>query len=124
VNISSVAGMIGYHATGYQISKWGVRGLSRSASLQLGPRGIRVNTICPGFIETPMTAAAPEAFRAANIAGAPLGRTGAPEEVAALVVFLISDESSFISGAEITVDGGLVAHGGGKAMLDAVDANP
>jgi 3alpha(or 20beta)-hydroxysteroid dehydrogenase len=122
VNISSVAGLIGYHGTGYAVSKWALRGLSRSASMTLGPRGIRVNTICPGFIETPMTASAPEAFRTANIAAAPLGRTGMPDDVAGLVVFLISDESSFMTGAEITVDGGQVAHGGGKALMDAVDA--
>jgi 3alpha(or 20beta)-hydroxysteroid dehydrogenase len=122
VNISSAAGLTGYHGVGYAISKWGVRGLSRSASLELGPRQIRVNTIHPGFIETPMTASAPEAFRGANVRGAPLGRTGLPSEVAPLVVFLISDESAFISGAEIPVDGGLTAHGGGKYLMDAVDA--
>jgi 3alpha(or 20beta)-hydroxysteroid dehydrogenase len=120
VNVSSIAGLMGYHGTGYAISKWGLRGLSRSACLALGPQGIRVNTICPGFIETPMTASAPEAFRDANIRAAPLGRTGLPEDVTGLVVFLISDESSFLSGTDIPVDGGHVV--GGKALMDAVDA--
>jgi 3alpha(or 20beta)-hydroxysteroid dehydrogenase len=122
VNISSAAGLTGYHGTGYAMSKWALRGLSRSASVTLGPQGIRVNTICPGFIETPMTASAPDAFRTANIAATPLGRTGMPDEVAGLVVFLISDESSFVNGTDIAVDGGMVAHGGGKALMDAVDA--
>ncbi len=122
VNVSSIAGVMGYHGVGYAVSKWGLRGLSRSASMTLGPQGIRVNTILPGYIETPMTASAPEAFRAANIAAAPLGRTGEPEEVAPLVVYLISDESSFVSGAEIPVDGGYSGHGGGKPVMDAVDA--
>jgi 3alpha(or 20beta)-hydroxysteroid dehydrogenase len=81
-----------------------------------------VNTICPGYIETPMTASAPDAFRTANIAAAPLGRTGQPEEVAGLVVFLISDESSFMTGTEIPVDGGQYGHAGGKPLMDAVDA--
>jgi 3alpha(or 20beta)-hydroxysteroid dehydrogenase len=81
-----------------------------------------VNTICPGYIETPMTATAPEAFRDANVEATPLGRTGLPEDVAPLVVFLISDESSYISGADIPVDGGLSAHGGAKGLSDAVRA--
>jgi len=120
VNVSSVAGLLAYPAVGYVISKWGIRALSRVASLELGARGIRSNAIFPGYIETPMTASAPAAFRRANVEAAPLGRAGSAEEVAPLVVFLISDEASFISGAEIAVDGGLSAHGGGKSLSDAV----
>jgi len=120
VNVSSIAGLTGHYAAAYTVSKWGVRGLSRVASTELGPRGIRVNTIFPGYIETPMTASAPPAFLAANIEATPLGRTGQPEDVAPLVVYLISDESSFVTGAEIVVDGGQVAHGGAKAFSDAV----
>jgi len=120
VNVSSVAGLVGYHAVGYTISKWGLRALSRVASLELGSRGIRSNAIFPGYIETPMTASAPESFRSANIEAAALGRVGQAEEVAPLVVFLISDEASFISGAEIAIDGGQSAHGGAKVFSDAV----
>jgi 3alpha(or 20beta)-hydroxysteroid dehydrogenase len=119
VNVSSIAGLSGHYAAAYTVSKWGVRGLSRVASLELGPQGIRVNTILPGYIETAMTASAPEWFRAANIEQTPLGRTGAPEEVAPLVVFLMSDESAYISGAEIVVDGGQTGHGGTKRFSDA-----
>jgi 3alpha(or 20beta)-hydroxysteroid dehydrogenase len=89
------------------------------AGLELGARGIRVNTILPGYIETPMTASAPGWFRDANIAQTPLGRTGRADEVAPLVVFLISDESSYMSGAEIVVDGGQTSHGGSKVYSDA-----
>jgi 3alpha(or 20beta)-hydroxysteroid dehydrogenase len=119
VNVSSLAGLSGYHGVAYTVSKWGVRGLSRVASLELGPQGIRVNTVLPGYIETPMTATAPDWFRSINIEETPLGRTGTSEEVAPLVVFLISDESSYISGAEIVVDGGQSAHGGNKRYSDA-----
>jgi 3alpha(or 20beta)-hydroxysteroid dehydrogenase len=124
VNVSSVAGLTGHYPVAYTASKWGVRGLSRVASLELGPRGIRVNTILPGFIETPIQAAATPEYRAANLAATPLGRTGAPTEVASLIVYLISDESSYISGAEIVVDGGLTAHGGAKSLSDALLASP
>jgi 3alpha(or 20beta)-hydroxysteroid dehydrogenase len=119
VNVSSLAGLGGYHGVAYTVSKWGLRGLSRVASLELGAQGIRVNTILPGYIETPMTATAPEWFRGLNIEETPLGRTGTAEEVAPLVVFLLSDESSYISGAEIVVDGGQSAHGGSKRYSDA-----
>lgn len=122
VNVSSLAALGAHFPVAYTTSKWGLRGLSRVASLELGPRGIRVNTILPGFIETPMTASASPAFRAANIADTPLGRAGQPEEVASLVVYLISEESSFVNGAEIVVDGGQAAHGGAKSKLDAVQA--
>jgi 3alpha(or 20beta)-hydroxysteroid dehydrogenase len=122
VNVGSVAALGGYHAVAYTVGKWGLRGLSRVASLELGPRGIRVNTILPGFVETPMTASAPPAFRAANVAATPLGRAGTPDDVAPLVVYLVSDESAFVSGAEIAVDGGQSAHGGAKPLSDAVAA--
>ena len=120
VNVSSAAGLIAFHGVGYTASKWALRGLSRAASMELGRLGIRVNAVFPGFIDTPMTAASPPSFRVANINATPLGRAGLPEEVVALVVLLISDEASFINGAEIAIDGGLTAHGGGKWLSDTV----
>ena len=122
VNVSSVAGLTAHFGAAYTTSKWGLRGLSKVASLELGPRGIRVNTICPGYIETPMTASASPAFREANINETPLGRTGTVDEVAPLVLYLISDESTYVSGTEIPIDGGLSSHGGTKSMSDAVRA--
>jgi 3alpha(or 20beta)-hydroxysteroid dehydrogenase len=122
VNVSSVAGLTAHYPVAYTVSKWGLRGLSRVASLELGPLGIRVNTILPGFVESPMTASAPAAFREANIAETPLGRTATPEEVAPLIVYLMSDESSFVSGAEIAIDGGQTAHGAAKSISDALRA--
>jgi len=122
VVVGSVAALTGHFPVAYTASKWALRGLAKAACLELGPRGIRVNTVHPGYIETPMTASAAPAFRAANVAETPLGRTGTVEEVAPLVLFLVSDESSFISGAEIPVDGGMTAHGGVKSISDAVRA--
>ena len=122
VNVGSVAALTAHYTVAYTTSKWALRGLSRVASMELGPLGIRVNTIHPGYIETPMTASAPPAFLEASIRVAPLGRSGKPDDVAPLVGFLLSDESTYLSGAEIAVDGGQSAHGGAKALSDALRA--
>jgi 3alpha(or 20beta)-hydroxysteroid dehydrogenase len=120
VNVASIAAVTGHFPPAYTASKWALRGISRVASMELGRSGIRVNTILPGVIVTPMAADAPEAFTRLVVGEIPLGRRGTAEDVAPLVVFLISDESGWISGAEISVDGGQAAHGGMKQLADAV----
>ena len=87
----------------YVASKWAVRGLTKSASLELASHNIRVNSIHPGFIRTPMTKHFPD-----DMVTVPLGRPGVSEEVASFVLFLASDESSYATGAEFVMDGGLV----------------
>lgn len=110
VNISSLAGTtgLGWHGA-YGASKWGVRGLSRTAAAELGIDGIRVNAIMPGAISTSMLPPDREGLGDARFARLPLGRSGRPEEVSSLVVFLASDESSYITGGEFLVDGGSAA---------------
>ncbi|ORW92967.1 3-alpha-hydroxysteroid dehydrogenase [Mycobacterium sp. IEC1808] len=105
INISSIEGMagtIGCH--GYTATKFAVRGLTKSAALELGPSGIRVNSIHPGLIKTPMTEWVPE-----DIFNTAVGRIGEPKEVSSLVVYLASDESSYSTGSEFVVDGGTTA---------------
>ncbi|OIJ68415.1 SDR family NAD(P)-dependent oxidoreductase [Streptomyces mangrovisoli] len=120
VNVGSSAALTAHYPVAYTASKWGLRGLSKAAALELGPRGIRVNTVHPGFIETEMTASAPPAFRTANIRETPLGRTGTVDDITPLIVFLLSGDSSFLTGTDIPVDGGLTAHGGVKSVSDAL----
>jgi 3alpha(or 20beta)-hydroxysteroid dehydrogenase len=120
VNICSLAGLTGHYTLAYTASKWALRGLSRAASMELGERGIRVNAVFPGYIETAMTASAPPAFLAASVAAAPLGRPGTPAEVAELCVWLLSDSASYVTGAEISIDGGTWAQGGAKFLSDAL----
>ena len=113
VNASSVAGLVGTRVnTAYGASKHGVTGLSRSVALEYADQGLRVNAICPGWIETPMTAHIqndPE-VHAAIIARHPIGRAGRATEVGELVAWLLSDAASFITGTAIPIDGGLTAH--------------
>jgi 3alpha(or 20beta)-hydroxysteroid dehydrogenase len=112
VNLSSINGIAGAAATGaYVASKFAVRGLTKTAALELGPDGIRVNSVHPGAIATPMTSAARLGFdpRPYLAKLSTLGRVGEPEEVAALVVYLASDESAFCTGAEFVIDGGVLA---------------
>ena len=104
INVSSIEGMRGASwVHSYVASKWGLRGLTKSAALELASDNIRVNSLHPGFIRTPMTKHFPD-----DMVGTPLGRPGKPEEVATFVVFLASDESSFSTGSEFVVDGGLI----------------
>lgn len=103
VNISSVEGLrgsAGLHA--YVASKFGVRGITKSAALEAAASGVRINSIHPGFIATPMT----ESFES-SLFPVPLGRAAEPQEVSQAVLFLLSDESSYLTGSEIVIDGGL-----------------
>ncbi|GAC49963.1 glucose 1-dehydrogenase [Gordonia aichiensis] len=105
INVSSVEGLRGSPwAHGYVASKWGVRGLAKSAALELAPHNVRVNSIHPGLVRTPMTEGLPE-----DMVKVPLGRAAESSEVSTFVVFLASDESSYATGAEFVMDGGLSA---------------
>ncbi|MFZ1372731.1 3-oxoacyl-ACP reductase FabG [Nostocoides sp.] len=106
--ISSVVGLYGGPGqSNYSASKSGLVGLARSITRELGGRGITANVVAPGFIETDMTSQLPEERQKAYKAAIPAGRFATPDEVAAAVLFLASDEAAYISGAVIPVDGGL-----------------
>lgn len=119
VNVASLAALTAHWPAAYTASKWALRGLSRVAANEFGPRGIRVNTIFPGYIQTPMVAGSGPEFIELSLAEIPLGRLGVVDDVAPLVVFLASDDSSFLTGTEIPVDGGQWSHAGSKRFSDA-----
>lgn len=113
VNISSIDGFHGMPAmTAYASSKFAVRGMTKAAALDLGPMGIRVNSVHPGLIDTPMLATGGRQVRASlgKLSETfPLGRLGTADDVAQVVLFLASDDSSYCTGTELVVDGGLIA---------------
>ena len=120
VNIGSIAGLTAHFAIAYTASKWGLRGLTRAAALELAPRGIRVNIVHPGPIDTPILHGADPVFIQSSVDQTLAGRMGRADEVGHVVVFLLSDRASYLNGAEIPVDGGHSSHGGTKPISDAL----
>ena len=122
VNTASVSGIGGdYGMSAYNAAKAGVINLTRSAALENAKYNIRINCVCPGAINTRaaqlLSGENADAFRQVQANAHPLGRMGEPEEIASTVLFLASDEASFITGEEIAVDGGVTAHTGLPNML-------
>jgi 3-oxoacyl-[acyl-carrier protein] reductase len=108
LNLSSIVGVHGnWGQTNYAASKAGIIGFTKSLARELGSRGVRANVVAPGYVKTRLTEVIPEDARDAMLQNTPLGRLGEPEDVAAAVRFLCSDEASFITGEVLLVDGGL-----------------
>lgn len=108
VNTSSVVGLHGnYGQTNYAAAKAGVIGMTKTWARELGPKGIRVNAVAPGFISTPMTAAVPQKVAEKMVASVPLQRLGRPEDIAAAYAFLASDDAAYLTGTVLEVSGGL-----------------
>jgi 3alpha(or 20beta)-hydroxysteroid dehydrogenase len=105
VNIGSIAALGGHFSGAYSVSKWGIRGLTKAAAMELLTWGVRVNTVHPGIVVTPVVEGS-EDFVDAMRSQTPMGRTGLGEEIAAAVMFLASDAASFITGVDLPVDGG------------------
>jgi 3alpha(or 20beta)-hydroxysteroid dehydrogenase len=110
VNISSINGIVGgTHCMSYVASKFAIRGMTKTAAMELGPLGIRVNSIHPGAIDTDMAREGLEALDVDPFTSIPISRIGRPDEVAELAVFLASDDSGYCTGGEFVIDGGWIA---------------
>lgn len=121
VNIGSAAAVTGHFATPYTAAKWGLRGLTKSAAMELATWGIRVVAVHPGMIETPIVAGSDD-FVDVMTASIPSKRTGQPEEVAHVVAFLASDAASFVNGIDVPVDGGFTEFGLYYRVTEEVNA--
>lgn len=123
VNIGSIAGTTGHFATAYTASKWGIRGLTKSAAMEFAPWNIRVNAVHPGIVDTPIVAGSDD-FKEAMEWMTPLGRIAQPQEIAFTVLFLASDEAGFITGMDMEVDGGFANAGAYRQVLLRAMAQP
>ncbi|BAU94359.1 short chain dehydrogenase [Corynebacterium suranareeae] len=122
VNVSSTAGLMAHSGPAYGTSKWGVRGLSQSAALEFGGKGIRVNSIHPGLVSSPLLNSGSTEFVEESLKAIPMNRIAEPQEIAEVVSFLLSPQSSYITGTEIVIDGGLNSGGTYKQIVDRINA--
>ena len=110
VNISSTVGLTGYYSAAYSTSKWALRGLTKSAAMELASAGIRVNCICPGVVDTEMIRTNAKLFEALQ-GIMPLGHMATPEQIAEVMLFLLGPHSSYVTGIDMAVDGGVTSGG-------------
>ena len=120
VNIGSAAGITGHFATAYSTTKWGLRGLSKSAAMEFADWKIRVNTVHPGIVKTPIVEGS-DTFVESMRRATPLGTVASPEQIASVVAFLVSDAASYITGVDLPVDGGLTELGIYRLIRSRVD---
>lgn len=121
VNIGSIAGVTGHFAAAYSASKWGLRGLTKAAALELVDWRIRVNAVHPGVVDTPIVAGSKK-FVDAMVAMTPMRRIASAEEIAAVVLFMASDDASFVTGVDIDVDGGFAATAAYRKVAEMASA--
>ncbi|GAB3743235.1 SDR family NAD(P)-dependent oxidoreductase [Nocardiopsis nanhaiensis] len=124
VNVSSIAGMTGYFAAAYAASKWGVRGLSKTGAMEFAGWGVRVNSLHPGLVDTPLLRSGSEEFVEESLRSVPAGRVAESGEIAEVVAFLLSDASRYVTGAELVVDGGLTSGGLYHRVLAGLEKAP
>ena len=110
VNVASTVALTGYYSAAYSTSKWALRGLTRSAALELAPRGVRVNCVCPGVVDTEMIHDSPTLVAALQKV-IPMQRRAAPEQIAEVVAFLLGPHSTYVTGTDIAIDGGITGGG-------------